>query len=104
MGLFDGFRARLRAMRPSPEVEAATLADVATVRRAIRAESNRLGRREHLSVSMLLEFATEDLRRVDLFHIIAHLDAEGEVRNVEQDSFGNLKFDLGTLSEPDQRS
>ena len=46
---------------------------------------------------MLMEHSDEDLRTVDLFQIIGHLDAEGEIRNVEQDSFGNLKFDLGTL-------
>ena len=98
MGLFDGLRRRLAALRAAPESEAAALADVETVRRAIRAEAERLGRRQRLSVTMLMEFASEDLRRVDLFQILAHLDAEGEVCNVEQDSFGNLKFDLGTLA------
>ena len=100
MGLFDGLRRRLSALnavREAPQAEAATLADVATVRRALLAESQRLGRRERISVTMLMEHSDEDLRTVDLFQIIGHLDAEGEIRNVEQDSFGNLKFDLGTL-------
>ncbi|MDE2988331.1 MAG: hypothetical protein OXT70_09845 [Chloroflexota bacterium] len=100
MGLFDGLRRRLSALndvREASQAEAATLADVATVRRALLAESQRLGRRERISVTMLMEHSDEDLRTVDLFQIIGHLDAEGEIRNVEQDSFGNLKFDLGTL-------
>lgn len=99
MGLFDGLRRRISALRPAPEAAAAALADVETVRRAIRAEAERLGRRERLSVSMLMEFGAEDLRRVNFFQILAHLDAEGEVRNVEQDSFGNLKFDVGALGK-----
>ena len=99
MGLFDNLRARFSALRTMPEAEAATLADVETVRRAIRAEAERLGRRRRISVTMLMEHSAEDLRRVDLFQIIAHLNAEGEVRNVEQDSFGNLKFDVGSLGE-----
>ena len=96
MGVFDGLRAKLAAFRAAPEIEAATQADVETVRRAIRAEVKRRGRRR-LSVTVLMEHAEEDLRRVDLFQIIAHLDAEGEIRNVEQDSFGNLKFDVAAV-------
>lgn len=99
MGLFEGLRRKLSALnevRDASQAEAATLADVATVRRALLAESQRLGRRERISVTMLMEHSDEDLRTVDLFQIIGHLDAEGEIRNVEQDSFGNLKFDLGT--------
>ncbi len=100
MGLFDGLRRKLSAfndVREASQAEAATLADVETVRRALLAESQRLGRRERISVTMLMEYSEEDLRTVDLFQIIGHLDAEGEIRNVEQDSFGNLKFDLATL-------
>ena len=97
MGLFDGLRRRLAALnevREASQAEAATMADVQTVRRALLAESKRLGRRDRISVTMLMEHSNEDLRRLDLFHILGHLDAEGEIRNVEQDSFGNLKFDL----------
>ncbi len=97
MGLFDGLRRRfseLNAVRDATQAEAATLADVETVRRALSAESARLGRRDRISVTMLMEHSGEDLRRLDLFQILGHLDAEGEIRNVEQDSFGNLKFDL----------
>ncbi len=97
MGLFDRLRRKLSALnevREASQAEAATLADVETVRRALAAESRRLGRRERLSVTMLMEHSAEDLRTVDLFQIIGHLDAEGEIANVEQDSFGNLKFDL----------
>lgn len=100
MGLFDGLRRKLSALnevREATQAEAATLADVDTVRRALLAESERLGRRERISVTMLMEYSDEDLRTVDLFQIIGHLDAEGEIGNVEQDSFGNLKFDLATM-------
>ena len=102
MGLFDGLRRRLSALnevREASQAEAATFADVDTVRRALLAESQRLGRRERISVTMLMEYSAEDLRTVDLFQIIGHLDAEGEITNVEQDSFGNLKFDLATLGQ-----
>lgn len=102
MGLFDGLRRKLSALnevREASQAEAATLADVDTVRRALLAESQRLGRRERISVTMLMEYSEEDLRTVDLFQIIGHLDAEGEITNVEQDSFGNLKFDLATLGQ-----
>jgi len=101
MGLFEGLRRRLSALnevREASQAEAATMADVDTVRRALLAESQRLGRRERISVTILMEFTEEDLRSVDLFQIIGHLDAEGEITNVEQDSFGNLKFDLATLT------
>ena len=101
MGLFDGLKRRFTAandVREASRAKAATLADVDTVRRALLAESRRLGRRERLSVTMLMEHAHEDLRTVDLFQIIGHLDAQGEIANVEQDSFGNLKFDLASLS------
>ena len=100
MGIFDGLRRKLSALnevREASQAEAATLADVETVRRALLAESRRLGRRERISVTMLMEHSAEDLRGVALFQIIGHLDAEGEIANVEQDSFGNLKFDLATL-------
>ena len=97
MGLFDGLKRRIAALRTVQQAEqaqAATLADVDTVRRALRAEAQRLGRRERISVTLLMEYSSEDLRQVDLFQILAHLDAEGEIVNVQQDSFGNLRFDL----------
>ena len=100
MGLFDGLKRRFSALnevREATQAEQATLADVATVRRALLDEAQRLGRRERISVTMLMEHSEEDLRRLDLFQIIGHLDAEGEIANVEQDSFGNLKFDLASL-------
>ena len=106
MGLFDGLRRKLAALndvREATQAEEATMADVATVRRALLLESERLGRRERISVTMLMEHSAEDLRRLDLFRIIGHLDAEGEIANVEQDSFGNLKFDLATLREGSDR-
>ena len=107
MGLFDALKRRLSALnevREATQAEEATMADVATVRRALLVEAQRLGRRERISVTMLMEHSDEDLRRLDLFQIIGHLDAEGEIANVEQDSFGNLKFDLATLREESDRT
>lgn len=108
MALFDGLKRRFSALnevREATQAEQATLADVETVRRALAAESRRVGRRTRLSVTMLMEHSNEDLRELDLFQIIAHLDAEGEIGNVEQDSFGNLKFDLvGARSGQEERS
>ena len=107
MGLFDGLKRRLSALnevREATQAEEATMADVATVRRALLVEAQRLGRRERISVTMLMEHSDEDLRRLDLFQIIGHLDAEGEIANVEQDSFGNLKFDLATLRDGSDRT
>ncbi len=100
MALFDRLRRRvseLNDVREASQAEAATLADVETVRRAILDEAARLGRRERISVTLLMEHSQHDLRRLDLFQIIGHLDAEGDIANVEQDSFGNLKFDLADL-------
>lgn len=107
MGLFDGLKRKLSILnevREASQAEAATMADVATVRRALLAESQRLGRRDRISVTLLMEYSDEDLRRVDLFQIIGHLDAEGEIANVEQDSFGNLKFDLAAMTQVDDRA
>lgn len=101
MGLFDGLRRRvaaLRSVQQAEQAQAATLADVETVRRALRAEAQRLGRREGIAVTLLMEYSSEDLRQVDLFQILAHLDAEGEIVNVQQDSFGNLRFDLSAAN------
>lgn len=107
MGLFDGLKRKLSALndvREATQAEEATMADVATVRRALLGEADRLGRRERISVTMLMEHSEEDLRRLDLFQIIGHLDAEGEIANVEQDSFGNLRFDLATLKRNGDRA
>ena len=107
MGLFDGLRRRLAELndvREASQAEAATLADVAD-RAPGAAGSSPSGwaGAQRISVTMLMEHSEEDLRRLDLFQIIGHLDAEGEIANVEQDSFGNLKFDLATLREGSDR-
>ncbi len=69
-------------------------ADVQAVRRALAAESRRRDRREGLSLSVFMEFTDLPLRGIDLYKILAHLEAEGELANVVQSSDGNLRFDV----------
>ena len=100
MGLLDRLRGVASAFR-GPELDADIEADIAAVRRAIRAESERRGVRASLSLTLLMEHSDEDLRRLDLFQILAHLQAEGELANLVQDSFGNIKFDLARMLPDD---
>ena len=100
MGLLDRLRGAASAFR-GPELDADIQADIAAVRRAIRAESERRGVRAGLSLTLLMEHSDEDLRRLDLFQILAHLQAEGELANLVQDSFGNIKFDLARMLPDD---
>ena len=75
-----------------------TLDDVAAVRRAILREADRRGRDSGLSLTLLMEHALDhedlDYRRIDLHAVLGHLAASGDLVNVEQDSFGNLRFDV----------
>ena len=48
-----------------------------------------------------MEHATTDLPTIDLHARLGHLQAEGEIINVQDDSFGNLRFDL---ADPPARS
>ena len=73
-------------------------ADLRTVRRALEAEATRLGRRERLSLSLLLEYSPEDLTLIDVHGALGHLHETGEIRDVQEDSFGNLRFALGDRS------
>ena len=68
--------------------------DLATVRGALESEAERLGRRSGLSLSLLMEYAPADLREIDLHEMLGHLQTRGEIVNVRDDSFGNLRFDL----------
>ena len=69
-------------------------ADLALVRRGLEAEAKRLGRRSRLSLSLLMEYSAADLTTVDVHAALGYLDARGEIVNVQEDSFGNLRFDL----------
>lgn len=89
MGLIE----RLRRAAGGPTIGPAP-ADIETVRRALRMEERRRGRSTGLSMTQLLEHSTESLRDVDIYAVIAHLAAEGEVRNLQQPSDGNMRFDL----------
>ena len=94
MGLLDGIRRRLAAFSPQTVDVGSTLEDVAAVRRALLAEAARRGTSRGLSLTLLMEHTALDLVRIDLFQVVAHLEAEGELSNLQNDSFGNVKFDL----------
>ncbi len=92
MGFLEQLR-RAFPSRPAPIGDAR--ADVALVRRELQAEATRLGRRDRLSLTLLMEHSEMDLTAVDLHGALGHLEAEGEIVDVEADSFGNLRFNLG---------
>ena len=86
---------RLRAaLRPYPIPQSDPHADLAVVRSALEAEARRLGRRSRLSLSLLMEFSQADLIGIDLHAALGHLQARGEIIDVQEDSFGNLRFGL----------
>ncbi len=68
--------------------------EVEAVRRALLDESRRIGRSTGLSLTMLLEHGAPTLRDIDLYAVLAHLEAEGEITNLQQPSDGNMRFDL----------
>ncbi len=94
MGLLDRLRRRLDAITPHPPDVGPTLDDVDLVREALRAEARRLGRRDRISLAIFLEHTALDVTRIDIYAVLPHLAAEGEIANVEADSFGNQRFSL----------
>jgi hypothetical protein len=94
MGLFDRLRRRIDTVTPHRLEVGPTLDDVDLVRDALRAEAQRLGRRERIALSIFMEHTDLDITRIDIYSVLPHLAAEGEIANVEVDSFGNQHFDL----------
>ena len=98
MGLLDRLRHRIvhsvDAVRPHPIEIGPTFDDVDLVRDALRAEARRLGRSERIALSIFMEYTDLDITRIDIYSVLPHLAAEGEIANVEVDSFGNQHFDL----------
>ena len=68
--------------------------DITNVRQALLREAERLRRREGLSLSLLLEHTDLDVTRIDIHAVLSHLEREGEIVTLAQDSFGNVRFDL----------
>lgn len=94
MGILDRFR-RHMAMPARPAARGmATLEEVRRVRVALVRESERLGRRENLSLSIFLEYGGAEVATVEIYAVLGHLEAEGEIVNVRRPSDGNLRFDL----------
>ncbi len=94
MSWLDRLRRRIESITPQTPDVGPTLDDVDRVRRALRAEARRLGRRDGLSLTLFLEHTALDVTRIDIYAVLPHLAAEGEIANVEADSFGNQRFDL----------
>ncbi len=94
MGLIDRFRRRF-AIPSSARVDVGmTEQHIDSLRGALLAEAQRLGRPTGLSLTVLLENTALDVRRIDVYEILGYLQAQGEIENVEQDSMGNLRWDL----------
>ena len=97
------FLRRLRAaLRPYPIPQRDPHADLAVVRAALEAEARRLGRRSRLSLSLLMEFSEADVVGIDLHATLGYMHAQGEIIDVQEDSFGNLRF--GLPPEPPDRA
>lgn len=100
MGILDRFRrhmpmpARGAHWGPPSARGMATMEEVWWVCAALVRESERLGRRENLSLSIFLEHAAPDVAQVEIYAVLGHLEAEGEIANVRRPSDGNLRFDL----------
>jgi hypothetical protein len=90
-----GLIKRLRDVFTAPTIPAGDpAADAQAVRAALDAEARRLGRRTRLSLTLLMEYSSLDVTAIDLHAALGHLEARGEIVNVQPDSFGNLRFDL----------
>ena len=95
MGILDRFRrSPTLSTRGMAARGVATLEDVRRVRAALVRESERLGRKENLSLSIFLEYGGEDVAAVEIYAVLGHLEAEGEIAIVRRPSDGNLRFDL----------
>ena len=64
--------------RPTPIGDAR--ADAALIRQELQVEVRRLGRRDRLSLTLLMENSQRDLTTVDLHGALAHLEAQGHQR------------------------
>ena len=94
MGLIDRFRRRFALPSSAGLDVGMSEQHVDRLRGALLAESQRLGRTTGLSLTVLLEHTELDVRHIDVYEILAYLQAQGEIANVEQDSMGNLRWDL----------
>ena len=91
-----GLLRRWRRLTPAASGEDAcrVMDEVEVVRQALLEESSRIGRSTGLSLTMLLEHGASALRDIDLYVVLAHLHAQGEITNLQQPSDGNMRFDL----------
>ncbi len=97
MGLFDRFRRSMQDRAgppPSQRQVGPSESDIERVKRALLREAERLGRTERLSLSVLLEHTEPGIALLDLHPILVHLAATGDLDGMEQDSMGNVRFDV----------
>lgn len=102
MGLLDRFRRRLQdeAGVPLGQREVGvTEADLAAFRRALLREAERLGRTDRVSLSVFMEHTDYSLAHADVHGMLLALAAAGDIVRLEQDSFGNARFDVTPMVE-----
>lgn len=102
MGWLDGLRRSRRAgaaQSPDRREVGPSLEDMARFRRALLDEAQRLGRTTGLALTIFMEHTDFDLASMEIYDVLGHLEAEGEIVNVQRDSFGNLKFDVTPMAE-----
>lgn len=104
MGILDRFRRAVQdrvGIPPEQREVGPGLDDLNRLRRALRAEADRVGRATDLSLSIFLEHTEIAVAGLDIYAMLNHLAAQEELTNYRQDSFGHAHFDIGMLDLPD---
>jgi hypothetical protein len=102
MGLLDRLRRRLQdhaGVPPDQRQVGVTDIDLAAFRAALRREADRLGRTDRLSLSVFMEHTDYSLAHAHLHDMLLALAAAGDIVHLEQDSFGNARFDVTPMVE-----
>ena len=100
MGLLDRLRSAVQdraGIPPERREVGPSLDDLNSLRRALRAEADRLGRDTDLSLSIFIEHTDIAVSGLDIYAMLNHLAAQKELTNYRQDSFGHAHFDIGNL-------
>ena len=88
--IFRGFNVRgHRDFQTDPITD-----DVKLVHKALLKESHRLGRNKVISLTIFMEHTDLDFTGIDIYAALAVLEASNKNMDVEEDSFGNRRFQL----------